>query len=89
VLINDSRRAAATVAVRPPVPADSATGLRLRAPRVGARSGVTLGGQSFGAATSTGMPTGPVRTFELRARHGVLVVRLPPASATLVTAPTP
>jgi hypothetical protein len=89
VLINDSRRAAATVAVHPPAPADTAIGLRLRAPGARARAGVTLAGQSFGAATSTGTLTGPVRTFALRARRGLLVVRLPPASATLVTAPAP
>jgi hypothetical protein len=85
LLINDSRRREATVAVRLPVPARDATGLRLRAPSADARSGVTLGGQSFGATTSTGTLTGPASTFALQAVRGRLVVRLPPASATLVT----
>jgi hypothetical protein len=85
VLINDSRRASATVAVRPPAPADGATGLRLRAPHADARSGVTLGGQSFGKATTTGTLSGPARAFALAAIRGRLVVRLPPVSATLLT----
>jgi len=89
VLINDSRRASATVAVRPPTPAaaDGATGMVLRAPRADARSGVTLGGQTFGASTSTGTLTGPARSVALHAAQGRLLVRLPPASATLVTTP--
>jgi hypothetical protein len=85
VLINDSRRRSETVAVRPPLHARGATGVRLRAPHVNARSGVTLGGQSFGPTTSTGALTGPVRTFTLHAVRGRMVVRLPPGSATSLT----
>jgi hypothetical protein len=85
VLINDSRRRAATVALRAPAAAQGATGIRLRAPRVGSRSGVTLGGQSFGRVTTTGSLRGSPRTFALRAVQGRLVVRLPPASATVLT----
>jgi hypothetical protein len=56
----------------------------LRAPSASATSGVTLGGQSFGAETSTGA---------LRAQHGQPVAQLfgsyaidlPPASAALLT----
>ncbi|MGZ4174803.1 MAG: glycosyl hydrolase family 79 C-terminal domain-containing protein [Solirubrobacteraceae bacterium] len=84
VLINDSRRRPATVAVRPPAPAGSATGVRLRAPHADARSGVTLGGQGFGSATTTGALAGPTRTFVVHPVQGRLVVRLPPASATLL-----
>jgi hypothetical protein len=85
VLINASRRRPVTVAVGPPTPVRGATGVWLRAPRVAARSGVTLGGQTFGATTATGVLTGPSRTFALHPVAGHLVVRLPPASATLLT----
>ncbi len=84
VLINDSRRRPATVALRAPGAAASATGVRLRAPRVAAKAGVTLGGQSFGAATTTGRLGGPQRQFTLARVQGRFVVRLPPASATLL-----
>jgi len=84
-LINDSRRDSMTVAVRPPTPAPIATGTRLRAPRADATSGVTLGGQSFAAPTSTGLLAGAPRTFILRPVQGRFVVRLPPASATLLS----
>jgi hypothetical protein len=86
VLINDSRRRPITVALRPPIRARSATGVRLRAPHADARSGVTLGGQSFGRATSTGTLSGTPHTFAVRpTAQGRLVARLPPASATLLT----
>ncbi len=87
VLINDSRRHPATVAVRPPggaAPGSSATGIRLRAPHADATAGVTIGGQSFGASTSTGSPAGGARQFTVRPVRGSFVVRLPPATATLL-----
>ena len=60
VLINDSRRRPATVAVRLPggvrPAAPAAAAVRLRAPHADARAGVTIGGQSFGTSTSTGQP---------------------------------
>ena len=89
VLINDSRRDLVTVAVRPPAPASGAVGTRLRAPRANATSGVTLGGQSFATPTGTGLLAGNARTFILRPVQGRLVVRLPPASATLLTVTAP
>jgi hypothetical protein len=84
-LINDSRRQAITVAVRPPAPTAGAAGTRLRAPHANATSGVTLGGQSFATPTRTGLPAGAARAFTLRPVRGRLVVRLPPASATLLS----
>jgi hypothetical protein len=89
ILINDSRRLSVTVAVRPPVPASGAIGTRLRAPRADATSGVTLGGQSFATPTGTGLLAGNPRTFMLRSVSGRLVVRLSPASATLLTVTGP
>ncbi len=88
VLLNDSRRRSVTVAVRPPGAA-GATGVRLRASHADASAGVTLGGRSFGARTDTGTLPGATRSFALRPVHGSFVVRLPPASATLVTAGGP
>jgi hypothetical protein len=87
VLINDSRRRLATVAVRPPGGmrrGTDATGVRLRAPHADAKAGVTIGGQSFGATTATGVLSGSARMFTLRPVQGALVMRLPPATATLL-----
>lgn len=87
VLINDSRRRPVTVAVRPPGGATASgrtTLTRLRASHADARSGVTLGGRSFGPATRTGILAGHALTTALRAVQGRFVVRLPPASATLI-----
>jgi hypothetical protein len=93
VLINDSRARSVTVAVHPPAAhglADgpgltTATGVLLRAPHADATTGVTIGGQSFGASTTTGELSGAARSFTLRAVQGSFVVRVPPATATLLT----
>lgn len=74
-----------TTAVRAPGGAATAVAERLRAPRLGARAGITIGGQSFGATTTTGTLTGPVRQARLAAIQHRFVVRLPPASATLLS----
>ncbi|MBV9820300.1 MAG: hypothetical protein JOZ07_18365 [Solirubrobacterales bacterium] len=86
VLINDRTVSAQTLRVRAPA-AGPASVERLRAPGWGATSGVTLGGQSFGAATTTGMLQGTSTLSTLRPVAGQLVVRLPPASAALLTLP--
>ena len=88
VLINDSRRRSATVAVRLPGRAargTSAVAIRMRAPHADARAGVTIGGQSFATSTSSGHLAGATRSFALRSVQGSVVTRLPPATATLVT----
>lgn len=89
VLINESRRRPQTVAVRPPGggahrSATRAVGIRLRAPHADARAGVTFGGQSFGVTTATGTLSGAARPLRLRQVQGCFVVRLPPATATLL-----
>lgn len=90
VLLNASRRRRATVAIRPPGAAAHAgrtpvaTGTRLRAPHAGATAGETIGGRSFGASTNTGTLTGTTRAFALHPVRGSFVVRLPPATATLL-----
>ena len=85
VLINESRRRPVTVAVRAPTAAGSASAIRLRAPRADARTGITLGGQTFGASTTTGDLAGTPRAVTLTAIQHRFVVRLPPVSATLIT----
>jgi hypothetical protein len=85
VLVNQSLRRWVTTAVRPPRSAVTATAQRLRAPRIGAKGGVTIAGQSFGSTTTTGTLTGHPHLAALSSVQGRFVVRLPPASATLLT----
>ena len=57
---------------------------RLSAPNVRARSGVSLGGQSFGPRTFTGMLAGDPRTIAISPVSGSYVVTLPAAGATML-----
>ncbi|MGO9886815.1 MAG: glycosyl hydrolase family 79 C-terminal domain-containing protein [Solirubrobacteraceae bacterium] len=84
VLINDDTTRAQTLAVRVPG-ARGAAGLeRLEAPSVEATSGVTIGGQTFGAETTTGaLPT--VAPVAVVPRAGDYDVRMPAASAAMLT----
>ncbi len=83
VLINESpdRR---TIALSSPG-GRPATLERLRAPRLTSTSGVTLGGQSFGARTTTGRLRGRSSVAKLTASKGRYVFTLPAESAALVT----
>jgi hypothetical protein len=56
----------------------------LRAPGVGATGGVTLGGQSFGAETSTGA-LGAQQAQPVAQLFGSYSIELPPASAAVLT----
>jgi hypothetical protein len=86
VVINKSTTAAATVTLRIPVATGSATVEQLLAPRVGALSGVTLGGQSFGQETSDGQLAGTSTATTLApTASGAYLVRVPAASATMLT----
>jgi hypothetical protein len=85
VLINDSLHQRAVV-LREPVPARWAAYEALRAPGLGATHGISLGGADFGAATETGILPGPRRIF-VRGRQGVYALRLPAASAIMLTVP--
>lgn len=85
VLINDSGREPLTIAVAAPRSVRSARLERLRAPGLRAPSGVSLAGQSFGAKTATGRLTGAFAASTLHQVQRRYVVRLPPASAALVT----
>jgi hypothetical protein len=48
---------------------------------------VTLGGQTFGAATGTGVLAGPAVHETVASSGGAYPVRVPPASATMLTIP--
>ncbi|MBV9423671.1 MAG: hypothetical protein JOZ98_12225 [Solirubrobacterales bacterium] len=83
VLINKDPSAAHEVAVS--VPGASAASLDwLTAPSAAATSGVTLGGQTFGGETPTGL-LGPPQTVPISAVAGAYAVNLPPASAVMLT----
>lgn len=85
VLINDSPSRAVTLAIRPPGGGTGATLQRLLAPRLGATHGVTIAGQGFGSATATGVLTGNPGVSTLAPIQGRYVVRMPAASAGLLT----
>ena len=84
VLINDSG-SWRQIAVRVPGQHGDGTLERLRAPGLGATTGVTLGGRTFGPRTTTGRFTGAPRTQAITPRGSSYAVSLPPASAALMT----
>jgi hypothetical protein len=87
VLINKDRRRTRTVRVRlPPGSAGSATVERMLAPDVTARRGVTLGGRTYGASTSTGRLATP-EVAQVSAASGAVTLSVPHGSAALVTLP--
>jgi hypothetical protein len=88
VLINAGLTGASTVSVAAPGPAAPATLERLEAPSARATDDVTLGGQSFGSQTFTGRLRGELRTSTVRAVGGSYPVRVPAASAAMLTIPT-
>ena len=85
VLINDYTAQSRTVDVRIAGAQGAATLEPLRAPGIHSLTGVTIGGQSFGTATDTGLLSGPSATVSVEPAHGAYVVRLPPASAATLT----
>ena len=60
---------------------------QLRAPSVHSAGGVTIGGQTFGAATSTGVLAGPAAHQTVASSRGGYPLTVPPASATMLTIP--
>jgi hypothetical protein len=83
--INDSPTRTLVLAVRPPRTSGVATLERLTAPTLESRTGVTIGGQTFGAATTTGELTGSYTTTTLHPIQRRYVVELSPASAALLS----
>jgi Glycosyl hydrolase family 79 C-terminal beta domain/Glycosyl hydrolase family 30 beta sandwich domain len=87
VLINDYTAQSRTIDVGIAGATGAATLEYLRAPGVTAKTGVTLGGQGFGTATTTGLLSGRSAAVPVTAAHGAYVVKMPPASAALLTLP--
>lgn len=86
VLINDSIHFAARVRLRAAAKPGPASLVRLKGSGAGATQGVTLGGQTFGAQTPSGLLPAPVPQG-VSARGGAYALSLPPASAALLTLP--
>jgi hypothetical protein len=85
VLINEDIGGSHTITVRLAGPRGAATLERLQAPGLSARTGVTLGGQTFGTATTTGTLAGHATLAMVPATNGAYVVKLPRASAAMLT----
>jgi hypothetical protein len=60
---------------------------QLLAPSVHSTSGITLGGQTFGTATSTGLLGGKPAGLTVAPSGGTYTVRVPAASATMLSLP--
>jgi hypothetical protein len=89
VLINDDTEVTQTVSVRIPGAHAAATLERLRGRGLTSTTGVTLGGQGFGNDTTTGTLAGHSAADSVKQSGGAYVVRLPKASAAMLTlAPT-
>lgn len=86
-VINKDTANAHTVVVSVPGPTREASLETLQAPSASSTSGVTLGGQTFGPATSTGTLPGPLQTTPVAPGPGGYTIQVPAASAALVTAP--
>ena len=82
VLINEDPSNAQPLLLR--APGASATVEQLAAPGIGATDGVTLGGQSFGDETGTGVLTGE-QTTTISSLLGLYSLTVPPASAIMLT----
>jgi hypothetical protein len=85
VLINDYTAQSRTIDVRIAGAQGAATLERLRAPTVGAQTGVTIGGQGFGNTTTTGLLAGPSAVASVNPSNGGYMVQLPQASAAMLT----
>ncbi len=101
VLINDSLTNSRTVLVEPPSqaqlgallpagadapsPGEPAQLTQLLAPSAYATGAITLGGQSFGAQTTTGVLSGPPTTATITPSSGWYSVTVPAASAAMLT----
>lgn len=86
VLINDASRARSLQLRMPGLGTGSL--IALRAPGPSATAGTTLGGQSFGSATTSGQLAGPRQSLSTTPRHNVVRLTVPPWSAVIMTTPT-
>ncbi len=89
VLINFSPKSPRTIAIKVPGASGDAILERLWAPFLLAKHHITLGGQSFGMQSSTGSLAGSPEMPQVRpALGGYYVVRVPGASAAMLTLPS-
>lgn len=86
VVINDGATGQ-EVAVHPAGLRKTGTLERLEAPSITAGQGVTLGGQSFGASTATGLLAGRRRTTTVARKAGGYEFAVPGGSAAMLTLP--
>jgi hypothetical protein len=84
VVVTNESATARSLAVAIPGKFDHATLARLTAPSPSSTSGVTLGGQSFGTQTGTGLLTGRAQNASLMPSQGRYVVQLPATSAAML-----
>jgi len=87
VVINDAENGSQQVTLRIASAKGTATLERLEAPSVTSKSGVTLDGQSFGQATYTGKLAGKSTDTRVAPSGGAYVVKVPAASAAMLTLP--
>jgi hypothetical protein len=85
VLINTDTTGSHTVEVRVPASAAPAVLARLTAPSVHSHNGITIGGDGFGAETSTGVLPQPLKPAVIKSGPGGYLVKLPAASAAMLT----
>ena len=85
VVINDGSRSRALAIHVPAAAGASGAVERLQAPSLGARSGVTLGGQRFAPDTTTGLLAGPRRALTVTPSRGDYAFSVPAGSAAMLT----
>ncbi len=95
VVINEDPSTAAVVRIEldgisTPTPGQPLTSEPLQAPSLGSTSGISLGGESFAANTTIGfLPSNPQPALIAQSPGGYYSVRLPAASAVLLSAAPP
>jgi hypothetical protein len=87
VVINEHRKRHEFVRLRIRGATQAAALTSLRAPSITAAHHITLGGQSFGRDTTTGQLAGEPKLVDVAPVRGAYVLRLPPASAAMLTIP--
>jgi len=86
VVIDDGDRAR-KLTVRTPGATGTGALELLTAPSLRAKSNVTLGGQSFGTTTTTGLLAAAQKTYAVSPSKHEYAIKVPPASAALLTLP--
>jgi hypothetical protein len=87
VVINKQTAGSRVVEIRVPAGAGGATLELMRAPAITSKTGITIGGQGFGAQTSTGELAGTSQATTLKPSKGDYTFTLSAASAALLTIP--